>query len=167
MIFPNLANENIFVQCPGNFILSVFSSSGKQILRNKTYSCPVNIVVQDWSPGIYYFILDTGSAQHIEKIIVRRFLYKVNTSSNLHWTKDFGAPVTPPTAESPYETKQLRMDGHSNSPILHYSITPILHYSNPPSFQKNHNYFHISNIIYTFTVFLIIMCVLHLPMAPI
>jgi len=70
-IYPNPADEFLYIRNSDDFSLSVFNSTGRQIVQNKTLQYEAALSMKAWPAGIYYFIIESKEKQYIEKVVVR------------------------------------------------------------------------------------------------
>jgi PKD repeat protein len=70
-VFPNPAEEIVYVSFHGEFKLSVFNNTGEQILHKQKCNSQASFNVKDWPTGIYYFILESDKEDRVGKIIIK------------------------------------------------------------------------------------------------
>lgn len=71
MIYPNPADEEIFIHFPGSFQLSIFNSNGEQVFPENDFTQTATIFVGDLPGGIYYIHINSDKRKLTKKIIVR------------------------------------------------------------------------------------------------
>ncbi len=71
VIYPNPADEELFVHFPGSFQLCIFNSTGKQVFNQKEISQSARIFIGDLPGGIYYILVNGDKRKVTKKIIIR------------------------------------------------------------------------------------------------